>query len=132
MPILDDAAADKLLAAIFTPASADLPTEYVIELWDDDPTLEGAAKLTGGGYADSDPVAVDTDWSAPAGRMTSCSPVFPSPTGEWPVATHYVCRGDDDLGYTYGELAEELEVTGAGDPPTVIVTVFFEDPDPED
>lgn len=129
MPILDDAARNKSLANDYGPTRGpNAAASHTVELWDGDPSLDGSAQITGGGYAASAPVAPG-DWSAPDGGQIQATPTFPSPTGAWSTATHFVLRGSDGLGWDYGVLAEPLYVTGAGGPPEVTVTVFYNDPD---
>lgn len=126
MPVLDDAAANKLLALAFKPATATAPTSYTLELWNGDPTEDGVeVDGTSNGYAPAGPV-VAADWSTPAVRQISASFTFPAPTDAW-TATHYVLRGDDGLGYDYGALDGDELPTGAGDPPVITVSPRYDE-----
>lgn len=127
MPILDDDAANLSLANDYGAGrGSNAADEHELELWDGDPTLDDSAELTGGGYAAAE--ILPAAWSTPAGRSTQATATFPSPSGAWTAATHYVLRGDDGFGWDFGALAEPLYVTGAGDPPVVVVQVFYDNP----
>ena len=101
------------------------PNPFEVALFDDDPDL-GGVELAGNGYARG---ACDVgDWNPAGGGVKSTDPLsFPAATGEWVTATH-VGLYDPALGAWADvvPLAEPLDVTGAGDGPLVVISVFYD------
>lgn len=125
MPILDDAAANVVLAARYGPArAAGMPATFTLELWDGHPLQGGAQLPLTNGYA---PAAVaHASWSTPAQRKTTVLVTFAAPTGAWPSASYWVLRGVDGFGYDYGSTTTQVDVTAASATgPQVVVTVFY-------
>lgn len=126
MPMLDDEAADAVLASRYGASrAANMPDAHTLELWDGNPNVAGSAELPAtNGYAAAD--VAPADWSTPAARKTTALVTFDAPTGPWPTATYWVLRGDDGYGYDYGTTTEQVDVTGASPAgPQVAVTVFY-------
>ena len=101
------------------------PNPFDAVLFTGDPDLSGV-ELSGNGYADG---TVDTaDWSPAADGLKVTGPiVFGTPTGDWETATWVGLR--DSVTGAWADvvpLAEPLDVTGAGDPPELAITVFYD------
>lgn len=101
------------------------PNPFEVALFTGDPDL-GGVELAGNGYARG---SVDTgDWNpATDGVKTSDPCPFPAPTGAWDTA-HWVGLYDPVVGAWADvvPLAEPLDVTGAGDGPSVAISIFYD------
>lgn len=101
------------------------PNPFEVALFDGDPDL-GGVELAGNGYARG---SLDvTDWNPAGGGVKSSDPrPVGAPTGDWVTATHVGLY--DPVADAWADvvpLAEPLDVTGAGDPPLVTVSVFYD------
>lgn len=104
------------------------PNPFQVALFDGDPDL-GGEELAGNGYAR--PSLDTTDWSPAADGVKTSAPVtFAAATGAWETATHVGLYDATEAAWAdVVPLAEPLDVTGAGDGPTVAVSIFYTDND---
>jgi len=130
MPIRDQAARLASLLNDYGPdAAADAPTYHDAALFAGDPMLDpldgGGVEVTGGGYAR---VRVDpADWVDDGVETLTATLTFPDSTGEWDEATHWALYGSDGNWWDCGELADSVQVTGAGGGPIVQISLFYGD-----
>lgn len=101
------------------------PNPFDVVLFTNDPDL-GGVELSGNGYA---PGSLDVaDWNPADGGVKSSDPrPVGAPTGDWETALWVGLR--DSVTGAWADvvpLAEPLDVTGAGDPPLVVVSVFYD------
>ena len=121
MPLRDQVMQERSLDLFYDTA----PNPFEVALFDDDPDL-GGVELAGNGYGRG--TCTTADWNPAAGGVKSTGPLaFPAATGEWVTATH-VGLYDAVVGAWADvvPLAEPLDVTGAGDGPTVVISVFYD------
>lgn len=101
------------------------PNAFEVALFNGDPDL-GGVELSGNGYARS---SITTgDWKTATDGVKTSDPItFPAPSGEWDTA-RFVGLYDAIEGAWADvvPLAEELDVTGAGDGPKVVISVFYD------
>lgn len=101
------------------------PNPFELALFDDDPDL-GGLELTGNGYARG--LVTTGDWTPATGGVKSTAPItMPAPTGEWQTARWVGLY--DPISEAWADvvpLAEELDVTAAGDAPLIVVSVFYD------
>lgn len=101
------------------------PNPFEVALFDGDPDI-GGVELDGNGYARGSLAA--TDWNPASDGVKTSDPVaVGSPSGDWSTAL-WVGLYDATVGAWADvvPLAEPLDVTGAGDPPLVAVSVFYD------
>lgn len=81
-------------------------------------------ELSGNGYARAE--ILPADWPAADGGQKSAEATFPNPTGAWDPADSWALI-DPVTGYVWdaGQLANPVEITAAGDGPTIVVAVFY-------
>lgn len=124
MPIRDAAARRKSLRNDYgTDAAADAPTSHEAALFNGDPMLDGV-EVTGPGYARG--TILPADWADDGTEGLRAQVELPTPTGDWDEATHWALYGSDALWWDCGELEEPL-IVSAGDPPVVVVPLFYDD-----
>lgn len=134
MPIRDVAAMNKSLDNDYgSSAGSNAPASHEVALFFGDPLVDvsdgGGVELDATdcpGYARV--TVAQGVWAAASDGEKTVTVTFPDPTGEWATAaTHWGLYGADGNWWDCGELVEPLEVTGAGDGPQLVVTVFYDD-----
>lgn len=132
MPLRNIGAMNQVLGLCFgTTRGSGAPDSFQVGLFSGDPIDNDIdlVELTDAdcpGYAraslDSD------DFDAPADGAIAASVTFPDTDGEWSrAATHWgLFDPVTSFWWDCNELAEPLEVTGAGDGPLVVVTVQYD------
>lgn len=92
---------------------------------DDEPGAVPAVEITAAGRA----TILPADWlpaSADGVKATDGLVTLADSSGAY-VATHWALIDSDGLVWDCAELAEPLDVTGDGDPPQVLVEIFYDD-----
>ena len=125
MPIRDVAAMAKSLDNDYgTTAGSSAPASHELVLFFGDPMSEGV-EVTEAGRA----TILPADWlpaSVDAVKATDGLVTLADSTGAY-TATHWALYGSDGNWWDCAELSEPLDVTGVGDPPTVLVEIFYDD-----
>lgn len=132
MPVVDVTMQNQILDAwLGTSRAAGTPGSYDLELWAGDPRDVGSAEVSGGGYVAQSIDADDFNAASGGSKSASGFTTFPAATGAYSdTVTHYALRHPTTSGIAFcAPLADELDVTGAGDGPKVRPVVFFADPD---
>lgn len=131
MPIRDVAAMNSSLDNDYGATHGpNAPDEHELALFSGDPFDDDSVELNGTdcpGYVRPS-LDNDGDWPA-ASDGEKVRPVqFASASDEWSMlATHWALIAAGEVMWDCGELAEPLDVSGAGDGPLVVVTVFYDD-----
>lgn len=128
MPIKDVAAMNASLDNDYGASSGpNAPASHELALFNGDP-LVGGVELDGTdcpGYARV--LLAQAGWPAASGGEKSRLVTLPATTGEWSTAaTHWALVASGGVTWDCGEMPEPLEVSGAGDGPQVLVTVFYD------
>lgn len=126
MPIRDQAAQERSLDNDYgTTRAAAAPAAFEVAGFAGDPSL-GGVEVSGGGYARG--VLSNDDWLAADGGIKTSLPVaFPAPTGAWSATVTHVGLFDpvEAAWWDVVPLVEPLDITGAGDPPSVVVSILY-------
>lgn len=126
MPIRDIEAMNQSLANDYGTAPTLRPPSHELALFAGDPMDDGV-EITGGGYAR---VQIDAaDWNDPEdGAISTINPViFPSPTEEWSDTITHAALIYEGVVWDCMPLGEGLDVTGAGDGPSIDLEIFHAD-----
>lgn len=121
MPLRDQVMQERSLDLFYDTA----PNPFELALFDDDPDA-GGEELVGNGYARG--TVTTGDWKpADGGAKTSDAIPVGNPTGPWETA-RWAGLYDPVVGAWADvvPLAEELDVTDAGEPPLVAISVFYD------
>lgn len=127
MPIRDQAAQERSLDNDYGPTRGpNAPDAHEVALFMGDPDL-GGLEVAGGGYARA---ALDSDdWLLAAdGAKVSPTVTFPDTTDEWPGTVTHAALYDpvEGLWWDSVPLEEPLDVTGPGDSPQVVLSIFYD------
>jgi hypothetical protein len=121
MPLRDQVMQERSLDLFYDTA----PNPFELALFDDDPDL-GGVELDGNGYARGDVTTADWNPASEGKKVTNPIPVG-DPTGPWNTARWAGLY--DPVAEAWADavpLEEELDVTDAGDPPTISIAVFYD------
>lgn len=128
MPIRDVAAQNSSLDNDYgVSAGPNAPSEHELAIFAGDPLLDGA-ELTDADCPGYSRLTVEQgDWPAAADGAKTLSVNLYAPTGEWStVGTHWALIAAGEVVWDCGEFVDPVVVTGAGDGPLVVVTVFYD------
>lgn len=128
MPILDTAAEGRSLDNDYGPTRGpNSPSTLEAHLFMEHPSF-GGVEVSGGGYA---PVTFSNDaWDPSAdGVKRSHLLAYPAATGEYPDTVTHVALRDPATGIWWDcvPLEEELDVTGPGSGPEVVISIYYND-----
>jgi hypothetical protein len=121
MPLRDQVMQERSLDLFYDTA----PNPFELALFDDDPDL-GGVELAGNGYARGDVTTANWFPADEGKKATEPIPVG-APTGPWNTARWAGLY--DPVAGAWADvipLEEELDVTDAGDPPTISIAVFYD------
>lgn len=102
------------------------PSSHDCALFFGDPMNDGV-EIAGGGYARATVLA--TKWLPADGgfKSTDGGVVFPATTAAWADSPTHWALFDGDTMWDCAPLLDPLDVTSAGPPPSVVLTIFHDD-----